>query len=100
MEGHHVVVLLNGLGQPVWNAPSPKGWSDLASDWIDPATLLRRVEYAYQLGGVARDQDPVGLTNIALGPYAAPPLKTAVASAGSRQEAIALLFSSPAFWRR
>jgi len=92
--------VLNGLGQPVWNAPSPKGWSDLASDWIDPATLLRRVEYAYQLGGVARDQDPVELTNIALGPYAAPPLKTAVASAGSRQEAIALLFSSPAFWRR
>jgi len=92
--------VMNGLGQPMWNAPSPKGWSDLASDWIDPAELLRRVDFAYQLGGLANDQDPVMLTDIALGPYAAAPLKSAVANAGSRREAIALLFSSPEFWRR
>jgi len=99
-QSKRVASAMNAMGQPLWNAPSPKGWSDLASDWVDPATLLRRVEFAYQLSGSANNQDPVALTDVALGPFAAKPLKTAVANAGSRREAIALLFSSPEFWRR
>jgi len=63
-------------------------------------TIAQGLEFAYQVGGAANHQDPLTLTNVALGPYAAKPLRTAVANAGSRREAIALLFSSPEFWRR
>ena len=91
---------MNLLGQPLWTAPSPKGWSDRASDWSDPALLLRRVEFAYQVSAFAGDQDIAALTDVALGPYITAPVRAAVANAGSRREAVALLFSAPEFWRR
>jgi len=92
--------VLARLGQPMWAAPSPKGWSDFAEDWSDPALLLRRVEFGFQAGGLAGNQDVAALTDVALGPYVTKPVRSAIANAGSRREALALLFSSPDFWRR
>ncbi len=90
-----------GLEQPIWGAPSPKGWSDVASDWLDPAMLLKRVEFAYVNAAVgAPKADVAALPALALGPYASPATAKAVSSAGSRPEAVALLLSSPEFWRR
>lgn len=99
-QWEHIPGTLANLGQPVWLAPSPKGWSDLAADWVEPALMLRRVEFAYNVAGQSAGQDPLQLTDIALGPAAPAGLRQAIAGAGSRREAIALLFSSPEFWRR
>ncbi len=91
---------LNLMGQPLWSAPQPDGWPDRAADWIAPEAVMRRVDYAYAAAGRAGDRDPDRLAQIALGPLLRPATQEAVHRAGSRREAIALLFSSPEFQRR
>lgn len=89
------------LEQPIWGAPSPKGWPDTAADWLDPAMLLKRVEFAYVNAAVGTPHANVdALPELALGPYVAPATIQAMGAAGSRPEAVALLLSSPEFWRR
>jgi len=44
-EGGAMAEALDALGQPLWRAPSPKGWSDLDEDWAGPEQVLRRVEW-------------------------------------------------------
>jgi uncharacterized protein (DUF1800 family) len=40
-----------GLGQPLWNAPLPNGWSDQTSDWASPDGIMRRIDWGYGLAG-------------------------------------------------
>ena len=89
------------LGQPLWSAPQPDGWPDRAADWATPEAMLRRVDFAYAVAGRAGEQaDPVALAEIALGPLLRPATQDAMRRAGSRREAVALLFASPEFQRR
>ena len=87
------------LGQPLWAAPQPNGWGDRAADWAAPEAMLRRVAFAYAVAGRV-PRDPSAVADAALGPRLRPATSTAVARAGSRREALALLLSSPEFQRR
>ena len=95
-----LVGILGGLGQPVWNAPAPNGWSDRAADWAAPEAMMRRVDWAYGFAGRIGDRDPVELADAVLGPRLQDATLTAMRHAGSRRDAMTLLLTSPEFQRR
>jgi uncharacterized protein (DUF1800 family) len=89
------------LGQPMFRAPSPAGWSDRAKDWAAPEALVKRVEWAVALAERARlTERPTVLLERALGPAAGEATRLAVARAESAKDGLALLFASPDFQRR
>jgi uncharacterized protein (DUF1800 family) len=96
--------LLARLGQPLWGAPLPNGWSDQAADWDGSDAILSRVDWAYTYAGRADNGDsgaqPADIANAALGNLLRPATAAAIAVAGSRREAVTLLFASPEFQRR
>jgi uncharacterized protein (DUF1800 family) len=88
------------LGQTLWTAPQPNGWSDLAADWIGPEALMRRVDWNYTLAGRVARVEPAAVTEAALGPLARAETVTEMRRAGAVRDALTLLFSSPEFAHR
>lgn len=89
------------LGQLPFSAPSPAGWSDRAKDWVSAEALLQRINLAqYAARGVQGSAAPEDLLERTIGPVASAETRFAVARAGSREEAVTLLFASPEFQRR
>lgn len=93
---------LNGLGQRPFGAPSPKGWPDEAAPWAASDALVKRMQFAQQLGAVfgPRVQAPTEFAAQTLGARLSPAVATAISRAESRPEAVALLLMSPEFQRR
>lgn len=96
----NIAGLIAGLGQPVFNAPFPIGWPDLASDWAGPESMMRRVDWAYGFANRPELPDPMQLADSALGPLLSNDTATEMRRAGSRRDAITLLLASPEFQRR
>ena len=92
--------VLGNLGQPLWTAPLPNGWSDLATDWAAPEAMMRRVDWTYSVASRAGDRDPQAVAEAALGPLLRPRTAEAMKHAGSRRDALTLLLTSPEFQRR
>jgi uncharacterized protein (DUF1800 family) len=92
--------MLARLGQPVFGAPFPIGWPDRAPDWAGPEALLQRVDFAYQFAARVTDQEPAQIAEETMGPLLAAETLTEIRRAGSRQDGLALLLSSPEFMRR
>jgi len=94
----------NALGQPFWGAPLPNGWSDQAATWDGGEAILDRVDWAYtyagRVDGGAVGPQPRDVARLALGDYLRPATASAIAGAGSRREALTLLFAAPEFQRR
>ena len=99
-DGTGLLGVLASLGQPVWSAPLPNGWPDRAADWADPETLLRRADWAYRVADRVGDADPNQVAQGSLGGLLQPATMTAMQHAGSRRDALTLLFTSPEFMRR
>ncbi len=95
-----VAIMLNELGQPVWRPGSPAGWPDAASRWAAPDALLRRVEVAGRLAGLAGGTDPRRLAASVLPGILSAATASAIARAESPGEGLALLLVSPEFLRR
>lgn len=91
---------LQGLGQPLWTAAAPDGWPDTASAWSAPEIMMRRIDWCHAFAGRIAPGDPTVLAETCLGPLLRPATREAVARAGSRQDALTLLFTSPEFQRR
>ena len=100
----NVAGILGGLGQPLWGAPLPNGWADQAAAWSGSDAMLTRVDFAYTYAGRfdqgAAGPQPGDIAAAALGPLLRPATAAAMAQAGSRREALTLLFSAPEFQRR
>ena len=94
------LAILAGLGQPLWSAPAPNGWSDVAADWVAPEAMMRRIDWAFAVAGRIGDRDPMMIADTSLGPLVRPETQMAMAHAGSRREAMTLLLTSPEFQRR
>lgn len=89
------------LNQIPFSAPSPAGWSDKGADWIGGEALLRRIELAENIArAVHTDIDPQTVLENTIAPVAADATRETVRRAGSKAEALTLLFSSPEFQRR
>jgi len=94
--------VLGGLGQPVWNAPLPNGWSDQAATWSGSDAIMQRINWAYTYTGRFSNAavQPADMAHASLGPLLRPATLTAVQTAGSPREALTLLFAAPEFQRR
>ena len=92
--------ILAGLGQPMFNAPFPIGWPDMAADWAGPEAMLRRVDWAYGFAGRPELPEPAALAELTLGPLLSDGTATEIRRAGSRRDAVTLLLASPEFQRR
>lgn len=92
--------IVSRLGQPVWTAPAPNGWPDVAVEWSTPDAIMRRIDWAYAVANRIGTNDPVELGTAILGPLLKQTTYDAMARAGSRREATTLLLSSPEFQRR
>lgn len=103
-DGMNLPGMLTGLGQPLWNAPQPNGWSDRASEWAAPEAMMRRIDWAYGVAGRAAaapgPRDAADLAEANLGPLLHDATLQAIHHAGSRREAITLLLTAPEFQRR
>ena len=92
------------MGEFPMAAPSPKGWSDMSSDWSGPDAILSRIEWAQQLGARLPQNISAGqvesLADQTLGEGLSDATRSALASAPSGGEALALLLSSPEIQRR
>jgi uncharacterized protein (DUF1800 family) len=92
--------IMRGLGQPIFGAPFPIGWPDRAADWSGPEAMMRRVDGAYGFSGRAASLDPAAIAEASLGPLLTDETASAIRRAGSRRDALTLLFASPEFQRR
>jgi uncharacterized protein (DUF1800 family) len=89
------------LGQAPYTAAFPIGWPDTAAEWAGSQEIMSRVDWAYNFGGrAAQHVVPEEIAEAALGPLVKPATLQAIQHAGSRQEALTLLFTSPEFQRR
>ena len=99
-RGDPVLGGMAGLGQPLWSAPQPNGWPDVAESWAAPEALMRRVDWSYTFAARAGQLDPVEVAEAALGPFGRAETVAAIRGAGSVRDALTLLFGSPEFMRR
>ncbi len=88
------------LGQQPLAAPLPNGWPDKAADWTAGKSLLRRVDWSFVISGKVPNLDPMQTAEDALGPLASAETLNQIRHAGSRREALTMLFASPEFQRR
>ncbi len=96
-----LVGLFTELGQPVWRPGSPAGYDDIAPSWLAPDALLRRIEAADRLAGLAgAGSDARVLATTLFGPMLSEGTRTALARAESNRQGLALLLVSPEFLRR
>ncbi len=101
LKDNQIIGPLRMLGQMPFSAPSPAGWSDKSADWMSAQALLQRINIARLAGRLLSTQfNPSYLMENTIGPVASNETRRAVLNAGSVEEAITLLFSSPEFQRR
>jgi uncharacterized protein (DUF1800 family) len=98
------VAVMNQLGQPVWAAPLPNGWSDQAATWAGSDAMMARIDWAYSYAArfahPAASTVPADIAQAALGKLLTPNTAQAIAGAATRRDALTLLFASPEFQRR
>ena len=96
----NLLPVLNGMGQGMFNAPAPNGWSDRAEAWVAPEAMMRRVDWAFAIARRAETMDPAAVATASLGALLSADSTAAIRNAGSRRDAFSLLFASPEFQRR
>ncbi len=99
-DGSDVMRLVASLGQPLWRASAPDGWPDRAVAWTTPEAMMRRIDWSYAFAGRIGQRDPIEIAQTNLGPLLRPATRDAIASAGSRRDAMTILLTSPEFQRR
>jgi uncharacterized protein (DUF1800 family) len=89
------------LGQRTWQPGSPAGWPDRSADWDGSSALIKRIEWADQVGGrLGNSRDAVELAPALLGASLSEATRAAVAHAASSAQALTLLLAAPEFMRR
>jgi uncharacterized protein (DUF1800 family) len=89
----------DALGEPLWQAPSPRGFPDQSSEWIDG--IAERLDVAAHLSRLlAAPDNPEVLIDNSLGPLCSEKTKSTIMRAGDRAQALALLFMAPEFQLR
>jgi uncharacterized protein (DUF1800 family) len=89
------------LGQRAFQPGSPAGWPDGAADWDGSAALLKRLEWAQELGqrlGSSRNAGQIA--EVALGGALSGATRSSIARAQDGSQALTLLLAAPEFMRR
>ncbi len=99
-EPRVVVGILQTLGEPMWDPPSPEGFSDESATWLAPDAITNRIDLAELVGQGANPRyQPSELIDLVLGPDVSDDTRTEILQAESRNQAIALLLMCPEFQR-
>ncbi len=90
------------MGQRIYAAPGPDGWSDIADSWLTADLVWKRLEFAQTFASrIARaDLNPLDVGDACLGPLMSDDTRTAIRRAESPEQGLALLFGAPEFQRR
>lgn len=93
---------LKSMGQDIFRAPSPAGWPDQAKAWIAPESLMQRVEWARELSlqSASSSAKPIDIFEHTIAPVVSADVRRLIKGAPSREDALSLIFASPAFQRR
>ena len=91
---------LTAMGQPPDYVPSPAGWPDEADTFSGGAGILRRIEFAHNLGTDTGGHEPTELYRQSFGPMAEKNAINEIAHAESIAQGIALFLLSSGFQRR
>lgn len=95
------LLALEGMGQPYFGAPSPKGWPDGNEAWVTADSVKSRLDWSLQVADRLIDTDDVpALADGLLGAALSAPTRAALAGAATRQQALAILMMSPELQRR
>ncbi|ESR23142.1 hypothetical protein N177_3210 [Lutibaculum baratangense AMV1] len=92
--------VLNLLGQPLWNPPSPAGFPDDSAEWLAPDALTTRLDIAQAIAGRSRALDPRGVAEEVLGASMSMATSQSISRAETTEQGLALLLMSPEFQRR
>ncbi len=96
-----VVRLAAAIGQPLWRAPSPKGWPEEDGAWMGPSAVRERLRIAEMVAlQIKPTLDPRAAAADLLGEAMSAETRQAVARAETRQQGFELLIMSPEFLRR
>ncbi len=89
------------MGQRLHYAPSPAGWPDQAEEWLGPAAVWQRIEWASRLAErMGSGIDARQLAQASLGPMWGAMSQQQIERASDAPQALALLLMSPEFQRR
>jgi len=95
---------LTSFGQQPFMAPSPAGWPDVASAWVDPDSAVRRARFAaYIAGDRAPGLEPIRVAADSIAGLADAASMAQIAdaaAAGDNATALALVLASPGLQRR
>lgn len=84
-----------------FNAPSPAGWPDVASYWMSPEALMRRIQWMKTVSiRISGTMKPEILLEQTVAPVASEQLRFMITGAPSADVGAALLFASAEFQRR
>jgi len=98
LEGRGALVGFEVMGQRTYAPGSPAGWPDRRSDWDGESALLRRVEWADELGQrFGARADAQALAPQLLGATFGAATRAALAHASSPAQALTLLLAAPEF---
>ncbi|MFL6619089.1 MAG: DUF1800 family protein [Povalibacter sp.] len=89
------------LGQRPYAPGSPAGWPDTAAQWDGPDALMKRIEWATQMGDRMQSRvHPLEVAHSSLGDALSERTQQSIARASSAAQGLTLLFASPDFMRR
>jgi uncharacterized protein (DUF1800 family) len=92
---------LRAMGMVPWRPPGPNGFPDTVDAWASPEGMKARLEVSWraaqQMKGI---EQPLAVLEAVAGNAASRETHEAMSRAGSRQQALAILFMSPEFQRR
>lgn len=99
--GNNANSFLLTLGQPVFRAPSPQGFPDMAADWIGADAIKKRLEFANRVARKVGSRISAQIfLEQALGPLALGGTRHAIGRAETQVQALTLALMSPEFLRR
>jgi uncharacterized protein (DUF1800 family) len=89
------------LGQRAFQPGSPAGWPDRGADWDGSAALLKRLEWAQELGQrLGNRLNAAQIAEAALGGAFSSATRTGISRAQDGTQALTLLLAAPEFMRR
>jgi uncharacterized protein (DUF1800 family) len=92
--------VLQTLGQPMWDPPSPEGFSDESATWLAPDAMTTRLDAAELLAERANlDRSPSELIELILGADVSADTRGAILAAETRTQAVSIMLMSPEFQR-
>lgn len=91
---------LSSMGQPPFEAPSPKGWPDRGEFWMSPDSMIKRIDWMTEVVSKAKPHNPEALLADTLGPLVSPETQELVLKTSDPAKAVAIALLSPDFQRR